>query len=132
MEITVGMTFYEWTVIGAEDEDHKGRVLCRCSCGTKRWVWKRLLEQGKSKSCGCRAHMAEKDYGIHPGDHIGYWTILSQQGRQFVCQCVCGAVRLIQAQDLLRGKSKSCGCKRWDRVSPKPDKGSHNLTEEKE
>lgn len=40
-----------WTVL----EKKRGRVLCRCQCGTVRHVVLRDIETGRSKSCGCFA-----------------------------------------------------------------------------
>lgn len=49
----VGRQFGRWVVL---DEEKRGKAyfcLCRCDCGTTRWVRKGNLKDGKSRSCGC-------------------------------------------------------------------------------
>lgn len=47
-----------WTVI--EDAStytrnrQRGKLLCRCVCGTEKYVWKSHLLNGDSRSCGCK------------------------------------------------------------------------------
>lgn len=44
-----------WTVIGTDaPPEHRYHVLCRCVCGSEKWVSRSALRRGKSKSCGCR------------------------------------------------------------------------------
>lgn len=53
VESYVGRRFGRWTVV---DEEKRGKAyfcLCRCDCGTMRWVRKGTLKNGTSKSCGC-------------------------------------------------------------------------------
>lgn len=46
--------FGRWTVIGDKKRIGRGyKVLCRCDCGTERYVNKSDLRLGKSRSCGC-------------------------------------------------------------------------------
>ena len=47
--------FYSWTVIGDSITTSSGerKWLCRCECGTERYVLERSLLSGGSKSCGC-------------------------------------------------------------------------------
>ena len=67
----------------------------------------------------------EKNYGIHPGDHIGYWEILEQRGCRFLCRCICGKEREMNVTMLLSGKSHSCGCKRGELFSDRQKKGKN-------
>lgn len=45
-----GQTYGRWLVL---DERQGCKVLCRCSCGTERFVYVGSLQNGSSKSCGC-------------------------------------------------------------------------------
>jgi hypothetical protein len=52
-----------------------------------------------------------------PGTIIGRWTVLAFRERRFKrgipyydCVCICGKKRPVNAYDLLKGASKSCGC----------------------
>jgi hypothetical protein len=51
------------------------------------------------------------------GKVYSYWTVTKKwekrkNGYYWLCKCICGTERFIQGNDLRRGKSKSCGCKR--------------------
>lgn len=61
---------------------------------------------------------------LHKGQRFGYWTVLAPEltktasGQwQVLCQCVCGNVRKVLLFSLLRGRSKSCGCRRTEKPS---------------
>jgi len=55
------------------------------------------------------------------GQHFDRWTVLSQspslgRGRRWVCQCICGTIK-IHATNTLRGRlSKSCGCLNEEKI----------------
>ena len=54
---------------------------------------------------------------INPGMTFGYYKILEESNRKnsnrmFIVQCVCGNKRTVVLDNLIRGKAKSCGCKR--------------------
>ena len=88
----VGDKFNAWTVIKTNvPAEHEYHVLCRCECGRECWVNCSALRLGKSKSCGCKKRYNRKEYDLQPGDKIGYWTILSNEGDRFRCRCICGA-----------------------------------------
>lgn len=44
---------------------------------------------------------------------FGAWTTAQPRGNYRKCRCDCGTERLVAAQDLKAGKSKSCGCIGW-------------------
>lgn len=104
-----------WTVININPPpEHRYHLLCRCVCGNEKWVSRSTLRRGKSKSCGCRKHRNRKKYILKPGDNVGYWTILSNDGDKFRCRCICGTERVIKHNILKSGRSLSCGCRRSD------------------
>jgi hypothetical protein len=52
---------------------------------------------------------------LKPGQRIGRWTLIqlgkTDAGRKmWLCSCLCGAIRVVQATHLARGASNSCGC----------------------
>ncbi|PWM78654.1 MAG: hypothetical protein DBY32_04020 [Phascolarctobacterium sp.] len=116
--IKIGAQYGEWTVIAPIDEF---KVLCRCSCGTERPVFKMTLRSGRSKSCGkCRAarKLAElkKEF---IGAKFGYWTIIDiVDTLSALCECVCGTRRVIRIAALKAGRTLSCGCKRTENRDP--------------
>jgi hypothetical protein len=52
-----GLWFGRWTVTAeyrkAEPPNRQPMVLCRCKCGTEKWVAACSLRNGTSRSCGC-------------------------------------------------------------------------------
>lgn len=53
VEPYVGRRFGRWVVLDEEKHGKAYFCLCRCDCGTVRWVRKGTLKNGTSKSCGC-------------------------------------------------------------------------------
>lgn len=107
-------TFGEWSIVSKVDKD---RVLCRCSCGTERILYKKTLVNGRSKSCGCKS-LQHKNITMqnkcseYKDKTIGEWTIIDTSNvRIFKCRCSCGNIRNVPKKALLDGTSRSCGCK---------------------
>jgi len=118
----LGKTYGRWTVIGGPVQDARGQSkwLCRCSCGTQRYVLQRSLVYGGSISCGClrrerarqtRAYdLKNQTFGdlcaLHPAEHQpkngGVW---------WTCRCTCGALCDVPASRLITGRKTHCGCK---------------------
>ncbi len=118
----IGQRYGSWTVIALDDGQHPKRSLCRCDCGTERWVINSTLRTGKSQSCGCKSYKEPPAYPIKVGDRIGHWTLLEQRRTKFLCRCDCGSERLISAYNLMRGKAlecKNCAAKNIQEVMAK-------------
>lgn len=56
MPIAKGAEFSHWTTTGNSKVSAHGEVYyeCICACGTKKYILRRYLTRGVSKSCGCR------------------------------------------------------------------------------
>jgi len=68
IEIKVGQTFGEWTVVGGGGKSKYGarKMLCRCSCGKEIEVLSYVLKRGGSTNCGClRRNRARKRLTMH-------------------------------------------------------------------
>lgn len=50
----VGKTFGYWTVLPHQNNGY-GKVWCKCCCDKEKFVVYSLLENGRSKSCGCHS-----------------------------------------------------------------------------
>ena len=101
-----GQQFGEWTVI--KRIPNSGKVLCRCSCNVEKEVYIAHLINGVSKSCG---HLRKNDL---TDKKFGEWLVLKEIGNNKVlCQCSCAekTQREIYKATLIRGQSRSCGCK---------------------
>ena len=55
-----------WTVIGDKVifKGKNSKILCRCRCGTERFVWINQLKSGTSRSCGCFRQSKEFSKGV--------------------------------------------------------------------
>jgi len=52
------------------------------------------------------------------GEKFGRITILSEkENRKALCLCSCGKKKIMRVNDLKRGKSKSCGCLRKEKMT---------------
>jgi hypothetical protein len=52
----VGTKVGRWQILSVGENDHGNwKVLCKCDCGTERYVRASRIREGRSKSCGCLA-----------------------------------------------------------------------------
>jgi hypothetical protein len=107
---------------------------------------------------GLSRNKTAKKYGVHPksitnflkraglaargtfstfedltGREFHYWTAIRFHGRinnntRWLCRCVCGTERPVQAGNLVNGATKSCGCKTREMISKKRRKHGHTTT----
>jgi hypothetical protein len=119
-----GQAFGKWTVQGESITTEKGerKWLCRCSCGTERYVLERSLLSGESLSCGClRRENAAKAVSPDLTDQVfGELTALHRippkQGDKrtwWLCKCSCGQECEIAGTLLVTGKRRNCGDTRY-------------------
>ena len=91
---------------------------CQCDCGTKLNVAQIKLSRGHKKSCGCKCTRM-KDIA---GQRFGMLTALRPSNQRrggsvvWECLCDCGKNALVQADSLLSGNTKSCGCNRGGKI----------------
>lgn len=108
-KIHPGMTVGRWTVLDSREKTARGenKWLCRCQCGTERYVLERSLRCGGSLSCGCgRRKEAENDL---TGRKFGALTVVERTGPdQWLCRCDCGGECTVQGSILLSGKKTHC------------------------
>lgn len=119
-----GQVFGKWTVHDESITTEKGerKWLCRCSCGTERYVLERSLLSGESLSCGClRRENAAKAVSPDLTDQVfGELTALHRippkQGDKrtwWLCRCNCGQECEIAGTLLVTGKRRNCGDTRY-------------------
>lgn len=96
--------------------------LCRCDCGTEKYVLERSLLYGGSKSCGCTT--VENSVRVNSyeltGQRYGELTVLHKSenhprdtrgGVWWHCKCNCGNECDVLASLLVTGRKNHCGCK---------------------
>ena len=104
-----------------DDRDADGDYVChcKCSCGhNDDYVCKCTDIQTKNvKSCGCIDRERLKPINI--GDVFGKLTVIEEVSRdpvtnrrRYLCKCSCpaGNTRIVAADKLTGGETKSCGC----------------------
>lgn len=117
-----GNRFGHWYVLPSFREESSGekKWLCRCDCGTERYVLERSLKYGGSKSCGCITKKRVKEARSHrlEGQVFSDLKVLhkSEQERKgrgvwWTCECSCGKICDVLGTLLVTGRKTHCGCK---------------------
>lgn len=116
-----GQRFGRLVVVARRKVGKHAKWECDCDCGRSTFVFGFNLKAGRTKSCGCLEkeyqHASKpKEFIDIAGQRFGGWVALSlsrrQGGRQlWLCRCDCGVEREVWKGNLLRGTSKSCGCR---------------------
>jgi hypothetical protein len=68
-----GLVYGDWTVVSVDQDNPRKKLLCRCSCGVERSVFRTNLLSGNSISCGHatrRGHVFK--YGLETSKHPEY------------------------------------------------------------
>lgn len=116
----IGEQFGRWTVIGNFILTPKGerKWLCRCTCGTERYVLERSLRCGGSTSCGClrKEEAAKAVRNDLEGKTFGDLTVLGKSeaehnngGIWWRCRCACGETYECPGTLLVTGRRTHCG-----------------------
>lgn len=81
---------------------------CLCDCGKKHVTTTNHLTTGQCKSCGCFHEdlMGRKFFYLTVIENAG----VIDQKQNWKCRCKCGKEKIIRANSLLIGNTKSCGC----------------------
>ena len=113
-----GQRFGRWTVLGQMEFSKTGerKWLCRCDCGTERFVLERSLLYGGSQSCGClRKERAKEAVSADlTGKAFGELTVLGPApaqkagGVRWLCRCICGTEYTVLGTLLLSGRRTRC------------------------
>lgn len=96
--------------------------LCRCECGTEKYILERSLLYGNTKSCGCATRENSKSataYDLN-GKTFGDLKVLkiatdhprdTRGGVWWHCRCSCGKELDVLGTLLVTGRKSHCGCK---------------------
>jgi len=106
-----GTKFGKWTVVKKVPGPRRGQHFeCQCGCGYIKIISLNVLKNGKSRQC----YTCHRAPVVFVGDKFGSWQVVSQynhsktRSRRYVCQCICGNLRIIANGDLRSGKSTQC------------------------
>ncbi len=121
-----GQAFGRWLVLDRFEKTKKGekKWLCRCSCGTERYVLERALKSGGSQSCGClrREEAAKAKAHDLTGMVFGELTVLCKAKYQrknggiwWHCRCSCGEGYEVPGSLLVTGRRTRCGSSKHEK-----------------
>lgn len=125
-EITPGQQIGRWTVLNNYQKTPKSekKWLCRCECGTERYVLERSLKHGGSLSCGCLREEALRKVIAYDltGQTFGDLTVLGisehqpkNGGQWWHCHCSCGEDCDFPATLLITGRRTRCSSKKHEK-----------------
>ena len=128
----IGKQFGRWTVISAPIQPPRGerKWLCRCTCGTQRYVLERSLRSDGSLSCGCmrKENTAKANGKDLIGQTFGELTVLSRSetahnngGIWWLCRCSCGETYECPGTLLVTGRRTHCSGNAHKRYNPISD-----------
>ena len=107
---TTGKRFGKLVVI---KELGRGKVLCKCDCGSVREYFKYNLTRGLTTVCRSCSYKNRPSYNVKDmtGKKFGKLVVIKELGRgRVLCQCECGNQKEINKGHLLNGDIVSCGC----------------------
>lgn len=94
---------------------------CVCDCGNEKDIYLYNILKGATKSCGCLERESRYNRKNHEkdltGQRFGHLVVLELTDKRYasgnvgwLCQCDCGNTTIVRSGNLLRGKTRSCGC----------------------
>ena len=109
-----GLKFNRLTVLHRDKSNPNkyGFWICQCDCGKIKSVYGSKLKSGDTKSCGCIYKPQAEDL---TGKVFSNLVVIKRDESKtqypfWICKCICGEIRSIDARSLRKGGSKSCGC----------------------
>lgn len=111
-----------WTVLNQciKTDCGEKKWLCRCDCGTERYVLERTLKAGGSLSCGCLRKERAAQAITHDlaGQCFGDLKVIGKTDKEsanrgiwWTCRCSCGNTCDVLGTLLVNGRKTHCGCK---------------------
>lgn len=92
--------------------------ICQCDCGNFTEVEISNLTSGNTKSCGCyqKEQTSKANLNNLSGQRFGKLTVIERVSNNrynhvcWKCQCDCGGITIVEANNLKGGITNSCGC----------------------
>jgi len=88
---------------------------CRCDCGTVKSIQTHKFRRGETTSCGCRGRfeLAGRRFGRLKA--VEFAGMGPNSKALWLCRCDCGTEKVVAANSLKTGRTRSCGCLQVDR-----------------
>ena len=123
-----GQIFGRLTVIefaGAKYPNNKSKMYqwkCKCECGKEKIIYGAGLKAETTTSCGCyhkeilKARILKRDTTKLIGKQFGKLTVIAYVEHKkshpyWKCLCECGSTNITAQSSLIKGLTKSCGCR---------------------
>jgi hypothetical protein len=98
---------------------------CKCDCGKLAIVKGQSLLKGQTKSCGCLVAETARNIGKSTinnlvGRRFGKLVVIKEHNSRvhgsvmWECECDCGGSIITSRDNLVDGRTQSCGCLRYD------------------
>lgn len=125
-DVKPGEKFNHWTYLKKSKTPHYGYF--RCDCGEIKERTIRSIVSGRSKSCGCVQRKLKNQETKSKYTNKRYERLLikslfldNQNKWHANCLCDCGKTTTVRLNELLTGKTKSCGCLRSEKCKEYAD-----------
>lgn len=114
----IGQHFGMLEVIDEESRNKAVYCLCRCDCGTVKWIRRDHLKKD-IRSCGCQSTSNREKAKREDltGQKFGRLTVFEKTDKKdylgtaiYKCRCDCGNLTEVNARALKIGNTRSCGC----------------------
>ena len=114
----VGNRYGKLTVVSLNEERSKNGVLvwnCKCDCGNSFIARGGNLKSGKATHCGCLKPEFPNNFIDITGNRYGRLVAVEIASRghgavMWRCICDCGNEKIVPAENLRNGHTRSCGC----------------------
>lgn len=143
----VGKKFTRWTVLSVcAEKDKYGfyNYECICECGNTKIITRNSLNSGKSQSCGClnkelssiRTKELHKNADVSDmiGKVFGKLTVIKRHDQvnndnkyPYICKCECGGEIIATKNNLIDGRTRSCGCLHYNSLIERHKKYRENF-----
>ena len=99
---------------------------CKCECGNVFVAQSQNIRNGNTKTCGCRPSGKKNliditgwkmwEHGISDSrvEVISREGVNNNHSATWLCKCSCGKIFTTAGENLRSGKTKSCGCYKYD------------------
>lgn len=114
----IGQRFGMLEVIEEESRGKSVYCLCKCDCGTVKWIRRDHLKKD-IRSCGCQSTSNREKAKREDltGQKFGRLTVVEKTDKKdylgtaiYKCRCDCGNLTEVNARALKIGNTRSCGC----------------------
>ena len=115
----IGEKHNKLLIIGFEHKEKHSLYLCRCDCGTEKYIDCDSVVSGRQQSCGCLRHKSQ--YLDLTGKRFGRLVVKSYSHKKnkynyWNCICDCGNSVIVSSGCLLSGTTLSCKCQRKENM----------------